>query len=700
MQCEFRTQRGFICQGFVKGLLQSCKIFVNSAFVALNHNEKPHKTGILAGMNFFQTISLGLRRLCKRLPLNIASMLALVMLMLLPIFAVVQYRWLGQLSESQQEQRRSQLQNTTLIVGQEINEQYGLLQQTFCLTEEELAAQSLEDLMQERLDRWMLTAHSPLLAQIFYVNADEMPHAIEEYVFGERRFLRQDASKVRGVIDQILSEPLAQMTNVPHYVHHNLSMIAVPIMSTAPQQNFVVLRLDMAYFQSTFLPELKSKYLPQTSDVPYRMAIADSSNLIYTSDTTFGWKDVRKAHSHSVIGLMPPLQVVLMLRQHRPLPLQMPPSQRALPEKYPIPNALNAPAPFTALSPARAGNMRFPRQELNRMLGDSSINVLTRMINIPELVIEYGSGKLELQVETLRWRNVAISFGMLLLLAGVMMLLVVLSIRTERLARQQMQFVAGVSHELRTPITVIRLASENLSDGLIADSAMARQYGDLILQESNKLWGLVEQTLEFAGIQAGKRTFDMQALDLAPIIHSALTDVQLLAKEKGIKIVAEIPNTLPLVQADSAAVRSVMVNLLTNAIKYSRNPEEPATTREGTVEGGIENTVIVRSSISAQQALKNNGNFTPLLTIAVQDFGRGIAKKDLDHIFEPFYRSDDVVQEQISGSGLGLAMVKYVMESHRGSVSVESSQYHQPASAHGSTFILQFPLSHHTHQSP
>lgn len=644
-------------------------------------------------MSFVSPILLRLRRLRKRLHFNIASVLALVMLVLLPVFAVLQYRWLGKFSESQKERRQTQLQNTTRLMARELNKHFVLLQHTFLLTEKEVVAKSLATLLRERHDIWTHTANAPLLAQIFYVRKSADSLAIQEFLPGKQRILPHDAPQIRRSIERILAEPMEQLATLPHYVHEGLSTMVIPIMSEMTPNDFLVLRLDTAYFHTAlFLPQATA-YFPDKDEAPYQMAIVDSSRIMFTSDTAFTFRAARDASTHSVVGLLPPAQFTLMLLERRLPPqmlnqLQQVQKQNFLPSDVITPQTMTNDVPFTDMPNPFDGGMgkALPPSVVAGMMADSNLAAITRMINVPELVIEHGAGKLETQVETLRWRNVAISFGMLLLLAGVIVLLLVLSIRTERLAKQQMQFVAGVSHELRTPITVIRLAGENLSDGLIDDLAMAKMYGDLILKESDKLWGLVERTLEFAGIQAGKRTFEMQALDLTPIIHAAVSDVHLLAKEQGMTLLVEIPEHLPHVQADAVAVRSVLVNLLTNALKYSLPKDKR--------NGEHENTVLLRGYTAENSADERDSEKFSTLVIIVQDYGRGISREDAPYIFEPFYRSSAVVQEQISGNGLGLSLVKYIMEAHGGSVSVESVVAQQHLQTHGSTFTLEFPLSH------
>jgi signal transduction histidine kinase len=115
-----------------------------------------------------------------------------------------------------------------------------------------------------------------------------------------------------------------------------------------------------------------------------------------------------------------------------------------------------------------------------------------------------------------------VSFGVLVLLGASMGLVLATTGRAQRLAAQQMEFVAGVSHELRTPLAVIRSAAENLADGVVADPRQVKRYGDVIAGEGRRLTQMVEQIMEFAGFESGRATLDVRPADLGGIIEEAL----------------------------------------------------------------------------------------------------------------------------------------------------------------------------------
>jgi signal transduction histidine kinase len=135
------------------------------------------------------------------------------------------------------------------------------------------------------------------------------------------------------------------------------------------------------------------------------------------------------------------------------------------------------------------------------------------------VVLKHPAGSLETAVNAARRRNLILSSGILAVLGASMGLLVLSTRRAQRLARQQMEFVAAVSHELRTPLAVIRSAAENLADGVVHDEAQIRKYGDLMRNEGRRLTEMVEQILELAGIQSGQRGFALRPVQLDGLLR-------------------------------------------------------------------------------------------------------------------------------------------------------------------------------------
>ena len=259
------------------------------------------------------------------------------------------------------------------------------------------------------------------------------------------------------------------------------------------------------------------------------------------------------------------------------------------------------------------------------------------------------------------------SFGVLVLLAGSMGLVLMTTGRARRLAAQQMEFVAGVSHELRTPLAVIRSAAENLADGVVSDPKQVRRYGEVITGEGRRLTQMVEQIMEFAGFESGRAMLDVRPAEVGGIVEDALRGAGPHLREHHTSITHDLPAALPLVLADPAAVSRSLQNLIVNALKYGGSPPQ------------VELTVAAASGPRGE------------VRLTIADNGAGIAPRDLPHIFEPFYRGTDATSRQIHGSGLGLSLVKRIMDEIGGRVSVRTQ------AGKGSAFTLHLPIAPEAH---
>lgn len=272
------------------------------------------------------------------------------------------------------------------------------------------------------------------------------------------------------------------------------------------------------------------------------------------------------------------------------------------------------------------------------------------------LVATHAAGSLDAAVERVRRRNLVISFSILALLAGSVALLLDSTRRARRLARQQLEFVAGVTHELMTPLAALRSAGQNLADGVVTEPGQVARYGNLIDREGRRLGDMVGQVLELAGMWSGQRRLEREPVGVASLIDSAVGDLHGELEKHGFEVEVEITDPPP-IHGDPGTLRRALDNLLANAVKYAA---------KGAWVG-----------ISAHAVGED-------VEIAVADRGVGIPASDLPHIFEPFRRGRDMAASAIPGSGLGLSLVKSIAEDHGGSLTVESSP-------RGTTFRLRLP---------
>jgi signal transduction histidine kinase len=278
------------------------------------------------------------------------------------------------------------------------------------------------------------------------------------------------------------------------------------------------------------------------------------------------------------------------------------------------------------------------------------------------VAVQHASGSLESAVASVRRRNLGISFGVLLLLSVSVALLAQASRRAHRLARQQMEFVAGVSHELRTPIAVIRSAAENLSHGVVGNIERVKQYGQVMEGEARRLGEMVESVLQYAGVE-GRGLGPLSTLAPADLIEQAIESARVSDSSEA-HVDRFVPPDLPYVMGDEKALTSAVQNLVVNAFKY----------------GGDAQWVGVRAERVARGRKVE-------VHITVEDRGPGIPDDELPHIFEPFYRGGHAISQQIHGNGLGLSLVQRIVRAHGGSISVRARD------AGGTAFTIILPAA-------
>jgi signal transduction histidine kinase len=223
------------------------------------------------------------------------------------------------------------------------------------------------------------------------------------------------------------------------------------------------------------------------------------------------------------------------------------------------------------------------------------------------------------------------------------------------------QFLGILSHELRTPINAIMGFSSVLADGLAGDmNPDQTKYVGKILDSSDALLGLVNDLLDMSRVQAGKFALDLQIVEVAPLVRTALSGLAVEAINKGLSVVCEVPANLPTIQADPIRLSQVLDNIVTNAIKY-------------TPEGGV---------LTTRAAVQGDA-----VRVEVADTGLGVSPEHQARIFQPFTQVDMTSTRAKGGVGLGLSIVKALVEAHGGEVGVESE-----GEGKGSTFWFTLPL--------
>ncbi len=229
-----------------------------------------------------------------------------------------------------------------------------------------------------------------------------------------------------------------------------------------------------------------------------------------------------------------------------------------------------------------------------------------------------------------------------------------------KLAELQNNLVATVSHELKTPLSSIRLLLEVLAENECQDRGQAREYVGLIAGQTARLDRLVEHFLAYSRMEQRRHTFVMAAVEPAKVVQAAVESVQERCAVAGGHLAVEIAPDLPAIRGDGEALVTVLVNLLDNACKYCENQPQ----------------VLLRTYAADGQ-----------VCFAVQDNGIGLSRRSIKRIFDRFYQVDQRLSRKTGGCGLGLSIVRFIVDAHGGAVQVAS----EPGK--GSTFTVRLPVA-------
>jgi signal transduction histidine kinase len=261
-------------------------------------------------------------------------------------------------------------------------------------------------------------------------------------------------------------------------------------------------------------------------------------------------------------------------------------------------------------------------------------------------------------------KNFLVNLGLSAVLGAVLLGGIVLALRAAsramKLSEMKSDFVSNVSHELRTPLASIRVFGEFLRLGRVDSPEKAREYGDYIETESRRLTQLINNILDFASIESGRKNYKFERCDVCEVVRETLRTFEVRLRQNGFNIILEGADAaLPPARLDAGAIAQSLSNLLDNAVKYSRDQKDITV------------------------ALRREGDS---VVISVRDHGIGIPRDEQRKIFDRFHRVPTGLVHDVKGSGLGLAIVRHIVEAHRGRVAVESRP------GEGSTFSIHLPI--------
>lgn len=628
---------------------------------------------------------------------------------LIALLATLQYQWLGRISEAERESRRSTLAAKANAFASDFDKELTLAYMLFQV-EPVLDGTSPGDNIEARLgaryERWTSTARYPRMIKDYYVASRQ-----DAGDPGLRRFNPAARSLEPTAWPESLAALRAQIAVAPQeaadperagargtfFVRTMANavwddvpalVIAMPVVLMSPSQShpslrlgpflsYLVLLLDRDYITGEVLPALAGQHLRGMGDgVDYQLAVVKEDgngrrpDVIYRSTADFSPEPDTTADASATLFQLRTQEFSQMAADLRRFIAAVPsPGMHATVTTVttgppgamePRPDAKRVivqetrPYSFVVDQPAAARGRALLTSIATATARNNATDAKWR------LLVKHPSGSLEAAVNSARRRNLAISSTILAVLGASMALLVLSTRRSQEVARQQMEFVAAVSHELRTPLAVIRSAGDNLAAGVVADPDQIQKYGELVRSEGRRLSEMVEQILEFAGVQSGQRRLEPRPVDLPTLLDDVLRASAALIDTAHIHVEIDVPRDLPPVLGDEAALRRVFQNLLGNAIKY-----------------GADGRWI---GLSATATAKE-------VCVSVADRGIGIAAAEQARIFEPFYRASEVIAAQIQGAGLGLSLVQRIVEVHGGRIVVSSEH------GSGSEFIVHLPAA-------
>jgi signal transduction histidine kinase len=556
-----------------------------------------------------------------------------LLLILLPTLAILQYRWIGEVSAAERDRMESSLRVSADRFASDFDSELARISTAFQIRD---GFPENPKSVFERYQSWSESDAYPRLIRslgLIRTNADAAP---DFYKIDLRSGQSEPAP---------IPEELAKLRDRFRLGPQNFSssgetmMLFSPIFRAAPpfigprlpdefrrrgpedfrprgpgggpgggggvarMEGATLIELDREVILKELVPALVERHFSPHDETGYRVAIAtgaDQPRILYSSEGQWTANDIA-APDASVFLFGPP------------------------------------PPPGGGARPRASGRNRGP--------GPFRGGFQSGFIGQPwQLLAKHRSGSLENAVEQFRKRSLAISFGILLVLGAGLITVVISSQRARTLGRLQMEFAAGVSHELRTPLAVIRSAAYNLRRGVVQDKEGVEQYAAIVQDEARRLSDMVDQVLLYSETQSGRKKYNLAPVDVNEVIDRAMTNLSPVADLEQCELTTNIHPELPPVEADASALTQCVQNLLSNALKYGKTGDK------------------ARIEIAAEKDSPSNE-----IELSITDHGPGIEAVDERHLFEPFYRGERV-GSNVPGNGLGLHLVKRIMQAMNGRV--------------------------------
>jgi signal transduction histidine kinase len=547
-----------------------------------------------------------------------------LMLALCGALSVLQYRWTGELGRAEMERMRAGLQQRVDEIAASFDRELGQMVTGLIPRPEELDELGFEQAHAVRFSEWNARRPRPAFSRIAVAVPRDRGVALFEM---DKETGRLSPIEWPSGWQPLKSQFEAQAAGarVAPMIDPRSTLIEVPVFGRSErlvEREWLVFELDLNYVRNNWMRDLLARYLYSGGEQRYELEVRQATR---------------------------PEEIIFSTLENGK---RLDPEVDATAQMFPI-----QPAEVRGRGPRGRGRGDFEaggpegpppgRPPMRRGEGPGG-----RMRWV--IAASHPAGSLAEVVERARWRNLAVALVLTGFVLASGLALLRFTRRSRELAEMQLNFVAGVSHELRTPLTVIRGAGHNLQRGVVRDPAQVENYAGLIVKHADQLTDMVEQLLSFSSARR-KGPVSREAVPLAPLVQEVL-DAN-AAELSGVDVQVDVPDRLA-VSGEPASLKRVLLNLVGNAAKHARSGRW--------------------LSIGARA---DGGS----VYLRFTDRGPGIDREDLPRIFDPFYRGERARAEQIRGSGLGLSLVKEIVEAHGGIVSVESHE------GQGAVFTVRLP---------
>jgi signal transduction histidine kinase len=626
------------------------------------------------------------------------------MIIALIALAVLQYHWLGSVSDAEKKRLEENLEASTENFVSDLNKDFSALNQAFKIqvTNTDLDS-DIDAMIGSSYLNWVSSTNYPQLIDSVYfvknvhtevpsiklfktdpVSLTEIPNSgkVKKWLSKKTNSDKHRSSSFNLLSTPDFGDPTfimvpLQLLDLVTLENESLGRNLKVNLNIDQTDDIILLQLDDSIIKNKVIPDIARTYFSDSFSDQYHISIIkevnEDSSKVYFSTTgnesvkeADFKKDLRSIDFSSVFVIQSQTNLDADKRLFKDLD-----SLSSKIESVNINNGTNRKA-FKMTT--ESSQMRF-----NTTIRDSAFTIQSdTTINTSfeadfstagwQFWLSFKEGSLDTFVNKTKNRNLAVSFGILLILGFCVGMIFMFSKRSQDLAQKQMLFVAGVSHELRTPLTVIRSAAENLNEGIVQNEERKKEYARLMLKEGRRLSDMVDQIMEFSGIQSGKKVYQFSDFEIKKFVEVINAECRTLLEEQEMTLEYSIHTSVDTIFADRDALLLAVGNLIQNAVKFSKGSK------------------LISLKIDELEYQSENA-----VRFQVIDHGVGIPEEEQKKIFEPFFRGTQSVEDQVKGNGIGLSLVQKVALAHKGEVTLRSKP------GKGSVFSLIIPLNKNMH---